>query len=54
MIPSDANLESLRNIDKIDDGSEASMSELIATLSFLVVGVVCVQPCTLVYKALAL
>ena len=45
-ILSDANLASLRNIDEIDDGSEASMSELIATLSCLLVGVVCFQSCT--------
>ena len=45
-IPSDTNLESLRNIEEIDEGSEASMSELIATLSCRLVGVVCVQSCT--------
>ena len=43
VIPSDVNLASFRNIDEIDDGSEASMSNLMATLSCLVVGVVCVQ-----------
>ena len=32
-IPSDVNLASFRNIKEIDEGSEASMSELIATLS---------------------
>ena len=42
-IPSDANLASLRNIDDIYEGSEAIMSELMATLSCLVVGVICVQ-----------
>ena len=31
-IPSDANLASLRNIDDTDGGSDASISELIATL----------------------
>ena len=41
--PSDANLTSLKNIDEINDGSEASMSKLMATLSCLFVGVVCVQ-----------
>ena len=38
MIPSDANLASLRNIDEIDDRSEASISELMATLICLFVG----------------
>ena len=42
-IPSDANIASLRNIDEINDGSEASMSELMAALSFLVVGVLFIQ-----------
>ena len=39
-ISSDANLVSLRNINEIDDGSEASMSELIATLNCQLVGAV--------------
>ena len=42
-ILSDANILSLRNIDEINDGSKASMSEMMATLSCMVVGVVCVQ-----------
>ena len=50
-IPSDTNLESLKKINEIDDGSEASMSELITMLSCLFVGVVCVQSCTPVKKA---
>ena len=33
-IPSDTNIVSLSNIEDIDDGSDASISELIATLSF--------------------
>ena len=41
-ILSDANIMSLRNIDEINDRREASMSELIATLSCWLVGVVCV------------
>ena len=41
-ISSTANLASLINIYEIDDGSEASMSKLMATLSCLLVGVVCV------------
>ena len=43
---SDTNLASLSNIDEIDEGNEASMSELILTLIFWLVGVVCVQSCT--------
>ena len=39
-IPSEANLASFRNIDEIDDRSKASMSELMATLSCLFIGVV--------------
>ena len=39
----DANLTTLRNIDEIDDVSEASMSKLMVTLSCLFLGVVCVQ-----------
>ena len=42
-IPSDTNIALLRNINEIDDGSEASISKLMAKLSCLVVGVVCVQ-----------
>ena len=42
-IPSDVNIASLRNIEEIYEGSKASMSELIATLSCRLVGVVCVQ-----------
>ena len=42
-IQSDTNLASLRKIDEIDDGSESSMSGMMATLSCLFVGVVCVQ-----------
>ena len=53
-IPSDANLASFRNIEEIDEGSEASMSELITTLSCWLVGVVCVQLCTLEYKSMVL
>ena len=45
-ILSDSNLASLRNIDEINDGSEASMSNLMVTLSCLFVGVVCAQLCT--------
>ena len=42
-ILSDANIAPLRNIDEIDDRIEARMSELMATLRCLFVGVVCVQ-----------
>ena len=42
-IPSDANLASFRNIEEIDDRSKDSMSELIATLSCRLAGVVHVQ-----------
>ena len=45
-ILSDANLAPLRNIDEINEGREASMSEQIATLSCQLIGVVCVQSCT--------
>ena len=45
-IPSDANTESLRNIKDTDEGSDASISELIATLRCLLAGVVRVQSWT--------
>ena len=45
-IPSDENIAPFRNIDEINDGSEASMSELIATLSCQLVSVVRIQSCT--------
>ena len=45
-IPSDANIASFRNIEEINYGSKASISELIATLSFRFVGVVRIQLCT--------
>ena len=47
----DANITSFRNIEEIYEGSEASMSELIATLSFNLVGVVRVQLCTPAQKS---
>ena len=43
VIPSETNLALFRNINDIDDGSKASMSELMATLICLVVGAICVQ-----------
>ena len=43
MILSDVNLASFRKIEEIDEGSKSSMSELIATLRWRLVGVVCVQ-----------
>ena len=43
VIPSDTNILSFKKMDEIDDGSEARMSELMDTLIWLVVGVVCVQ-----------
>ena len=43
VIPSNTNIAWFRNINAIDDLIEASMSKLMATLSCLVVGVVCVQ-----------
>ena len=46
VIPSDENIASFRNIKEIDEGSKASMYELIATLSCRLVGVVRVQSCT--------
>ena len=46
-LPYDANLASFKNIEEIDDGSEASISDLIVTLSFRVSGVVRVQWCTI-------
>ena len=42
----DNNISSFRNIEEVNDGSEASTSELIATLSFRLAGVVCVQSCS--------
>ena len=45
---------SLRNIKDINDGSEASILELITTLSFRLAGVVQVQSWTPMYKASAL
>ena len=45
-IPSDSNIASFRNIKEIDDGSKASISELIATLSCRFYDVVCVHSCT--------
>ena len=45
-IPSDANLSSFRIIEEINDGSEARISELIATLSCRLAGVVCAKSCT--------
>ena len=53
-IPSDMNIASLMNIEEINEGSKTSMFKLIATLSCLLVGVVCVQSCTPTYKASAL
>ena len=43
VIPFDENLASFRNIEKIDEGSEVRMLELIVTLSCRLVGVVRVQ-----------
>ena len=45
-IPSDANLAPFRNIEEIYYGIKARISELIATLSFRIAGVLCVQSCT--------
>ena len=45
-IPSDANLSSFRIIEEINDGSEARISELIATRSFRITGMVRVQSFT--------
>ena len=42
-IPSDANLAPFRNIEDIDDRSESIISELIATLSCRLAGVVGLQ-----------
>ena len=46
VILSDVNLASFGNINETDEGREASMPELIATLSYWLVDVVCVQLCT--------
>ena len=46
LIPSDVNLASFRNIKEINEGSEARRSELIATLSCMLVGMVRVQSFT--------
>ena len=46
VIPFGENIAPFRNIKEIDEGSEAIMLELIATLSCRLVGVVRVQLCT--------
>ena len=53
-IPFDKNIAPFSKIEEIDEGSEASMSEMIVTLSCRLVGVVYVQSCTPAYKASAL
>ena len=45
-IPSDKNLSSFRNIEEVNDGIVARISEMIAMLSFRLAGVVCVQEST--------
>ena len=46
-IPSDKKLSSFRNTEEVNDGIEASISEIIVMLSFWLAGVVCVKSCTL-------
>ena len=50
VIPSDVNLASLSNIEDIDNGSDARIWEIIATLSFRLAGVVNIQSWTPAYK----
>ena len=47
VIPYDVNLESFRNIEDIDDGSEARILEIIAALSCRIAGMVHFQSFTL-------
>ena len=54
MIPSDTNLAALRNIEDTDDGSNASILELIVTLRCRIDGVVQVQLWTPAQKSYAL